>query len=190
MKEIDIENMLIKRIKTGDQTALDEIYLKNKPDFTARALAKYNKLPQDFIEDVYQDVMIIFFQNVMNDKLIALRASIGAYLFGIGDNYIKSLLRKNEKENKVKSEILKGDLYIPHEENNKEKLFILMDRLIELMAEKCQKILKFFYFEKKNITFITEHLGFKDKFQTSREKHRCVSRLKKMLFDQLNKTDG
>ena len=189
MKEIDLDINLVDRIKAGEKTALDEVYKRHKSVFIAWINKKYSQFSQERVEDIYQDVVIIFYQNIINNKLIKLRVPIKAYLFGIGDNYIKALIRKTKKEQKAKKEAW-GTIIDPFvSDTYREDKEDLLVKLLNQMAEKCQKILRLFYYEDKKIDFITHALGFSNKQQTSREKHRCEARLRKAMFEALSKMD-
>lgn len=184
MKKEFSDTQLLDRIRQGDQAALDEVYLLFKQEFIHWVTKKFSNIPQDHAIDIYHDVVIIFYQNVKNGKLNQLHYSIKSYLFGIGNNYINSQLRAQKKSLRLE-ESFQTEMYDVREEVDVEEIFLLMEELIPQMKDRCKNLLRLFYFEEKSMPDITAIMNFKDKLQTAREKHRCVQRLKKAIFNQI-----
>ena len=60
---------LIEKIKAGNLSELDKVYLEIKPKFIAYANKQFPAINMEVIEDVYQDSIIIFYQNIQANYL-------------------------------------------------------------------------------------------------------------------------
>ena len=80
MKE-ENSNKIIKLIKSGDQLVLKKIYDDNREAFI-KFSRKYNIESYDAI-DIYQDAIIVFYENIVNGKITDLSSKISTYLFAI-----------------------------------------------------------------------------------------------------------
>ena len=58
------ENIIL-RIRNGDLEILDNIYLDVKPLFMSFAKRNFSSMLEEDMEDIYQDSIIIFYQNMI-----------------------------------------------------------------------------------------------------------------------------
>lgn len=61
-----------------------------------------------------------------------------------------------------------------------ERLSVIMDVLSDL-GEKCKKIIRFFYYEKKSMPEIAEIMGFKTAVVATTAKYRCLKQLREKV---------
>ena len=161
MKKVASDTNLLHRIKQGDLTALDEVYLHYKQDFINWVAQKYTNIPRDTLTDIYHDIVIIFYQNVKSRKLNQLHYFISSYLIGVGRNYINSQPRTKKKSLNVE-ESFYAELNETQEDIGLESMMGLVEDLILQMKDRCQKLIKLFYFEAKSLDDITTSMNFKD----------------------------
>ena len=81
MAKSEIE--LLQAIKNGQYDAIEMVYLQNRKKFFSWAQQRFNVNNQD-LEDVWQETILIFFENVKNGRLLILKSKLSTYLFSIG----------------------------------------------------------------------------------------------------------
>ncbi len=69
---------LIEKIKAGNLSELDKVYLEIKPKFIAYAIKQFPAIKMEVIEDVYQDAIIVFYQNIKRGLLNEITSSLSA----------------------------------------------------------------------------------------------------------------
>src|SRR5690606_6913698 len=92
------ENDLVERIRNGDIKLLEEVYFQLKPGFIAWAKQYTGLYPED-VDDIWQEVIIIFFENVKKKKLEVLSVKLNTYLYAIGKHLIYKLMCKRQPKN-------------------------------------------------------------------------------------------
>jgi len=55
---------------------------------------------------------------------------------------------------------------------------------LEKLGQPCQRIVELFYFEKKNMTEISEALGYKNPDTAKNQKCKCMARLRKLFSEE------
>jgi len=83
-------------IKKGDKETLETIYKENRKRFIYFA-RKQGLIPED-AEDVYQNSIIAFIENISSGKIQTLQSSVSTYLFGIGKKLIQYQIRLNTRK--------------------------------------------------------------------------------------------
>ena len=114
-----------------------------------------------------------------------------SYLIGICNMYWKKHLAYEQKINRS----IKNVEYYYYEhftnsaytfeviEDAKEQLLSITDRSIALLGEKCRKLIRLFYFEKKSMTEIAETMGFNTQAVATATKYRCFKDLKQKALE-------
>jgi RNA polymerase sigma-70 factor (ECF subfamily) len=175
----------ILKIKSGDLTVLDKIYLDCKPKFLYYAQKQFPTILLEEIEDVYQDTVIAFYQNIKSGSLTQINSSLSAYIIQIGKIKLIQYIEKNNKLNKIKEGI--------HEERLMDEEYNLkIDQCVKFiyskMSASCKRILHLFYFEKKSMVEIAQILGYKNSDTVKAKKSRCISsfsiQANKMYFNE------
>ena len=176
------DQLLFDSLKNGSETAFTAVY-ENSRDLFLNFGRKYN-LSDDDLLDVYQDAYIAFYENIQSGKLVELKSTISTYLISIGKYKIMERMRKNSK--KVNHE---GLLSLVHEVDHEvedfeiepEELSIeqkVLQLYFETLGEKCQEILKMFYYKNYNIKQIMVEGGYNSENVVKATKSRCMKTLK------------
>jgi len=178
------EKNLIHSIRIGDNKALGNVYLTNRDAFVHWA-RKYFNLQTDDILDVYQDAIIIFSKKIMRAESLELSCSIQTFLFSIGKNLLMKKGMKNRKlllEEDVNKHIPDiGDLGIMKKIELSEEQQQIFDALDQL-GEKCQKILKLFYYQRYSTEAIKNEMGYNHVDVVRSQKLRCMKSLRAIIF--------
>jgi len=169
----------------GDLSWFDQFYLENKDSFLHWASGEFS-LPDEEMKDVYQQAVIVLYENLLVGKLNHLTSSIKTYLFGIGKNLLLKRVSKKEIENRhldrVKEHWLFQGIEIP--DNS-----LIIDRVqleMKELKEPCQSILEMFYIESLSLEVITDKLDYRSSDVVKTQKSRCVKNLRTKLSEWWN----
>lgn len=172
-------NETVVLIKANDAATLKKLYKTNFAKVKRYVLN--NSGSEQQAKDVYQDAFIAMWRNVKNDKFVAKsETAINGYLFKIAKykwlDHVRSVRYKNTTFINRDMEYDEPDIEI--EEANNNRLSRLMDCIANL-GERCQTLLKLFYFERKTYREIAQILQIDEAYART-AKYRCQEQLKEM----------
>jgi len=173
-------------LKKGDLSVLDAIYRENRLPFIKFA-SRFDVTDEDVL-DVYQDAIIALRDNVVNGTLQQLNCSIRTYLFSIG----KFMIYKTYKA-KTKMKLAEEDLTIDVEPyvftdqyDATDVLQQKIDAHFESLGDKCQELLKLFYYHGLNLKEIQAHFNYDNYNVVKSQKSRCLKTLKALINKHQN----
>lgn len=172
-------------IKQNDAKTLKELYKINF--IKVKRYILNNSGNEQQAKDVYQEAFLAMWRNIKNDQFSAeSETAINGYIYIIAKNKWMDHLRSSRYKNttfinrdieSVEAEIEENDL-----QSNRIKL--IMDS-INALGERCQLILKLFYFERKPFKEIAQIMAM-DEASARNAKYRCQEQLKKMTLNTPN----
>ena len=173
-------NSTVVLIKQNDATTLKNLYKTNFAKVKRYVLK--NSGDEQQAKDVYQEAFIAMWRNIKNDRFTAeSENAINGYIFQIAKykwlDHVRSVKYKNTTFINREIEYDEPDIEIGEATNKKIK--ILMD-CIGNLSERCQNLLKLFYFERKPYKEIAQILSM-DEASARNAKYRCQEQLKKMI---------
>jgi RNA polymerase sigma factor (sigma-70 family) len=183
----DIAHLL--SFKNGNSHALDDFYLKHRREFLKWAEKAFGIDSSEAL-DVYQDAILILYENIQRGKLHQLDASLKTYFFGICKNLVLKKLARSKSEKRrweivtqesEQSTSLEYDKAVEHEEMRMDAVISALSGL----SERNQSILKLYYYNKLSLKDIAEQLGYESVDVVKNQKVRCMKYLKKLLSDEL-----
>lgn len=162
-------------------SAFRTIYEQNREEFFSW-IFKNQFCAAEEIPDLYQTVMIIFYENIMNGKLIELTSSIKTYIYGIARNKIRELKRAKARSiPNPQDYILVGEGMSKEEYEIYESKMSLVENALNMMDSKCSNLLQRFYYKKQSMAEISEALEYKNQATAKNMKYKCLQRLKNMI---------
>ena len=181
---------LIQDMRNGNSSALDEFYLLNRREFSKWS-EKLFGLDSAKAMDIYQDAIIILYENINRGKLSQLNSSLKTYLYGIGKNLILNKMAREKAEKKRWQEVY------PFEETEeitlyptvREESLDAVKSCLEGLSIRNQAILKLYYYRHLPLKTIAEQLGYENVDVVKNQKVRCIKYLKKLVEDRLNDTN-
>lgn len=179
---------LVKKLRSGDTTALDGFYTTHRLEFLKWAYKSYN-LTSDKALDLYQDTIIILYENVMKGKLIYLQSSLKTYVFAIGKNLILKQFNKDRRfTNEWDAVQEEPEMFdeSTHELNLQEEA---VSKCLQNLADPYRSILQAYYYQKLSMKAIAEKLGYKNEDVVKSLKVRCLKVLKKAVSEALKDSD-
>jgi RNA polymerase sigma factor (sigma-70 family) len=175
------EDQIIDAVKNESKEAIKSLYIENRAGFIRFVVQKY-AVPNDVVEDMYQDAIIALIENIRKGKLDDLKSSISTYLFSIGKFMAFKYYKKPQMSVVDFSDfegLLEGDT---EDKEKEEELIQLIQSKLEQMGEACKKILILFYYEGKKIDDIMQLGTYANKDVVKSQKSRCLSHLKKLVY--------
>ena len=188
------DDSIIKGIKNFDDDAVTRLYTKHK-DYCLRFMnSKYDDTHA--IQDIYQDAVIVFIENVRGKNLKLESTSIQTYLNSICFNQIRI------RFNNTKKPVLVGDDFDGHNNYNEnindwfndaddiktERMKIIQEELLSMKekGQQCFELLKKFFFEKETMEKIAEQMNYTNAANAKAQKWKCQERLKKLVLNRLH----
>jgi len=176
------DKQFIQRIQENDKTVLGEIYIKYE-----KQVFNYIKTHggDDFdAEDMLQESIIVFWQNVNNGKF-NLSSKLGTYIVAVAKNKWRSQLRKRNKlsnadisENIIDAEENPLEFVLSEENKN------IIQSAFDLIQPICKQLLMLYYFEERSLEEITNILKFSNTNVTKSKKYQCKKSLESVLQEQ------
>ena len=173
---------IVSLIKMNDARALKRLYKANFGK--VRKYVLNNNGDTAAAKDVYQEAFVAMWRNIKNDKFSSEESSsVNGYLYQIAKNkWMDHLRSARYKHTSPINRDLEADQseMIEMEEKNK-KIELLMESMGK-MGERCQTLLKLFYFERRSFREIADITGL-DEASARNAKYRCQNQLKKIAQD-------
>jgi len=183
---------LIKSLKTQNIDSLKHLYQNYRDGFIKWAAYNYN-IDREEAEDVCSDTCIDVYQNIVNEKYKKTNeSSLKSYFYEVGKYKILNILNKgktSETHLKITGERSK-DSYGTSDANQQRKEMIQkVKELMDLLDDKCQKVLTLFYYYNLSMEVIAEKMEFKNEDVAKNKKLKCLRRLQIITLERFEKTD-
>jgi RNA polymerase sigma factor (sigma-70 family) len=180
--------------KTNNNRIITEVYNEYRTPFLIFAQKNYG-LSEAISEDIYQETMLAFHQNVQNGKLHNLNVPLKTYVFAIGKNKIVDHFRKIEKE--VNTLPFPGvfpsdeDMFncFYDEESDSNKRNMIVHTAVRQMESPCKEILFLFYWREKSMKEIAKQMNYNSPDVAKQQKSRCIRKITAYLTGKLNEAE-
>ena len=176
---------ILEDIKKGDSKVIASIYKDYRKEFMIWMNRTYACEEQVAIE-IFQESVVILYENVVQGKLEVLSSSLKTYLFSIAKN---RYFRRTKEEGKVefvdlKEEYLEEYYTIPTiSSEDQEQYMSVAEKNLRQLGETCQKILTAFYYHKMNMKDIAENYSLSNADSAKSQKTKCLRKLRKLYKD-------
>lgn len=170
---------VIEQVRLKGRQALESVYHDHRDAFVHWARHQY-RCNEEEAREIFQQTVVIFYENVMQGKLITVTSSLKTYLFSIGKNKIMELKRYQGKH--VSTE---GEDFVDHADSGFEyHLEQLAEKSIGQLPEPCRSLLIDFYYHRKTMQQLAERYGYKNEDTAKSQKYRCLLSLRK-IFNEI-----
>jgi RNA polymerase sigma factor (sigma-70 family) len=177
-KQPEVEDVL-ERLQKGDLKALEKVYQTHKSPFME--FAKKFSLDKALLEDIYQDAVLAFYENVMKGRFQGDKSSLKTYLFSIGKYMIYKKRNSLQNMPMLLPEVPDDFVWETYEEIESSQQVKRLQQYLGQLGEKCQEIIRMSYFEEKSTEAMVDLLGYPNKETLKSQKSRCLQHLKKMF---------
>ena len=133
-------------------------------------------------EDLFQDTLIVLHKNLRKDSF-ELSCKLNTYIYSVARNLWFNKLRKSSKLSSLDDageefvDVADSSLEVLQREEEKGAL----NELILNLGENCQKVLRYFYFERMKLRAISDELGYANETVAKTKKSKCLKQLRDML---------
>lgn len=171
--------MVAEEIQTGavlSDHELESLYRETFP-VVAGFIAKAGGSADD-ASDIFQDALIIFFEQSAKRTLTA---SPAAYIVGIAKHLWNRRFRS--KAQFISLDDFELGIHIADEEKH-TPLFSKIYGLIERSGNACLQLLEAFYYRQFSPTKIADDFGFSSAHSASAQKFKCIEKLRNVVKEK------
>ncbi|MDX2302487.1 MAG: sigma-70 family RNA polymerase sigma factor [Microscillaceae bacterium] len=174
------DSQVLKKIKSGDEAALDYIYKKNYKMMTR--LVINNSGSEEEAKDIYQEAILIFWQKARKEDFL-LTSKISTFIYSICQNLWRKEL---ERKARLSGEMVEGMEFNSFESQERNEI---ISECIKSLGETCQKVLMYYYFDNMSMQDIAEKMGFANADTAKTKKYKCKKELDKLIKSKYKATD-
>lgn len=174
---------LIENIRNKDgEKELKEVYSLYRNEFILWAVRNYTCTTEE-AQDIFQQVVVIFYENIKSGKLTEITNKVKTYLFSIGKNKIKELLRRKKKNLSAENSdyFIDTDIFYGEEDDHSLRELDMVANSLNDLGDPCKTILVHCYYHNYSMTEISDLLDYKNSDTVKNMKYKCIQRLKKLF---------
>ena len=165
----------------GDKNALAEVYKDNR-DSVISWITRKHSCSLEEAKDIYQDAIVIFYNNAAKGKISAINFSISSYLHEV---VRRQFLNKLKKENRMSRGFLdllqaSDDVNTENQQVFEQKLEVV-HRALQELSEACKQLIKLKYFANLDMQTICDQLGYKNAETAKNLKYKCMRILRRKV---------
>lgn len=183
------EQEIIRGIKAGNYSLVDQLYEDYRAAFI-QWLKQHFKAPEQEAVDIFQDVIIIVYQNITAGKVDHLKSSLKTYLFAIGKHlWLKRFRIKQQISflEDLPAVRYKGwDLQIIRDLESADQKAEL-EAALHLISDKSKRLLVLAFFHRYSTEALKNEFQYSSADVVRTQKYRCLNRLRALLIP--NKKD-
>ena len=162
---------LLKLISQADSAGFSYLYKKHFN--MVRHLVENNSGRTEDASDLFQDVLMILFEQVRDGREFS--CSLKTYIYSVARNQWLKKLRSMKKSASIQN----FEDFVSVEEETVTP-DVQIGKLLEQIGEACRKLLVLFYYQKKSMEEICVELNYANADTAKNQKYKCIQRLKKL----------
>jgi len=172
----------VERLKKHDSAAIKELY-EIAFAYCSKYVLKNTGTLRD-AENMFQETLVVLYNNIQKEDF-TLTANIKTYLYGINRRlwlkYLRDVKGKNPKSIDPESyPELEDDVSDLEKKEEKEEMFLAMERAFQHLKEDCQKVIDLFHYKGKSYKEIAQILDYKESF-IGKKLRICREKLKNLM---------
>lgn len=180
-----MSSSLIVSFRNNDEKEIERFYNQYRKEFITWAVKSFRCSKDEAIE-IFQQSMVIFYENVKNGKIKNIESNPKTYLFAIGKNKIYEKLRAESRQNPLSKDETAHEPEIEEEVyKNEEHKLKAVEKSLKKLGDPCQNILQQFYYHRASMEDIAQNMNYKNAATVKNLKYKCLQRLKNLLHDEL-----
>lgn len=170
------------KIRLGDKDALAEVYQANR-DSVINWITRKHSCSLEEAKDIYQDAIVIFYNNAAKGKISEINFSISSYLHEVVRRQFLNKLKKDGRLSRGFHEFVSEPLEDSVEDHYQyeHRLEIVHKALQELSAV-CKQLIELRYFTDLSMESICDQLGYKNSSTTKNLKYKCMRILRRKVM--------
>ena len=165
----------------GDKTALAEVY-KSHRDAIINWITRKHSCSLEEAKDIYQDAIVIFYNNAAKGKISEINFSISSYLHEVVRRQFLNKLKKDNRMSRGLMDLLQApdESDIDNENVFAHKLEVVHQALQEL-SDACKQLIRLKYFANLDMQTICDQLGYKNPETAKNLKYKCMRILRRKV---------
>jgi RNA polymerase sigma factor (sigma-70 family) len=176
------EASVLLAIRKGDPEGLSLVYTEYRESFISWCMKNYSCTLEE-AKDIYQNTIVIFYENTLSGKFTATHASFKTYLFAIGKNKAHETLRRNDRW--VRFEYSAYEDTSSDETNEfTEEDMQLAAHALNALGDPCRQLLELYFFKREKMEDIARTMGYKNTDTAKNQKYKCLIRLRSLFHEQ------
>lgn len=180
VKEVSIINNWAAQLSSGETVWLNDFYKENRSAFLQWGEKKFS-LERDDLLDIYQNAMIVLYENIKHNRIDALQSSVVTYLYGIAKNLVYKYYRKNELINRHEVRLHEHYQFLSSSNGEMESKYEKVESALIAMKEPCKTILRLFYISGLKLSMVANKLNYSSTDVLKTQKSRCLKKLKGLV---------
>ena len=180
VKEVSIINNWAGRLNAGETTWLDDFYKENRNAFLQWGENKFS-LERDELLDIYQNAMIVLYENIKHNRIDELQSSVVTYLYGIAKNLVYKYYRKKELINRHELRLSEHYQFLSASNGELDSKYAKVKGALNSMKEPCKTILSLFYINGLKLSMVADKLNYSSTDVLKTQKSRCLKKLKELV---------
>ncbi len=184
-----LSDLLIKALAGGDMAVLDKIYDTYRDDFLRWAASKFQSTGRDDLLDAWHDTMIMFYEQVRDQKLIHLTCELKTFLFLIGYRRLIKIHKRAEKFDLVDeieaNKSVDESINVFEWDNMDEEKRQILNKAVDELPEQSRQILVQRFIEGKSVPEIMQAMGYTSVNAVSVTLSRSLKRLKETITERM-----
>lgn len=182
------DSHIIDLIRQGGQPELGRIYETYRKEFLHWITRDFH-CSEDDSKDIYQVTILIFHDNIKAGKLTHMASSLKTYLFAIGKNVAREMMRKAQRDTPIaKERWLKEYLIDETDEPSNDNIFSIATRALHALGDPCRQLIEMYYYERRNMEEISALLHYKNADTAKNQKCKCMARLRRLVERDISAT--
>lgn len=183
------DQQIVDGLRQKDPRLTDTIveFLFHQSQKSITRMVTRNKGDETDAEDLMQETVVAFLQNVWHDKYqLRSDAKVTTYLYGIAHTmWIKELERRSARDVRTsrfgEEQQKLADPPNPEQEVMNAEEVTSAWAVFGRLGEECQKILRAFYFDEWTMKQIADEFGLGNELNAKTKKYRCILALRKLM---------
>lgn len=176
---------ILQGLASQDEEALESLYDDYFPMISRMVTDNHGST--DDARDLFQEGLIVLYEKARDPEFV-LACKLKTYLYAVCRHLWLKQLHQRQKQFLVSAngtEDIPGNLEEDLETHReKEGRFRIMGEALEKLGQPCRSLLEHFYVQQLSMQEIAEKFGYTNPENAKTQKYKCLSRLKKIFFDQ------
>ncbi len=178
MKILISDRKIIEALSGVDDSKTNEAFRYLYSSYFPMALkfVLQNNGDEEEAADVFQDVLISFYQNIRKNKFRG-DSTIKTYLYSMIRNLWLVRLKRNKKTVNMEAGIEIKSSTDQFSSTSKDALQQMVENLLTEIGDKCRNLLRRYYFDNFSMNEIAASEGYENENSAKTQKYKCMKKL-------------
>lgn len=168
------------KIRLGDKSALAEVYKTNR-DSVINWITHKHSCSLEEAKDIYQDAIVIFYNNAAKGKISEINFSISSYLHEVVRRQFLNRLKKDNRVSRGLLDFISEPASDDGEEDKYQQKLEVVNKALKELSTTCKKLIQLRYFTNLSMESICEKMGYKNPSTTKNLKYKCMRILRRKV---------